>query len=302
MENRIKFSKKEAERFFREFKKQLKCKTFKELSTKLSIPYGRLRLYMHSKRTIPISLLVKWKSDFKFDYRKFKFRKIDMEKFNKQCGYKAAKLMKKRYGSTWNVILGKRGRKNLEKRLRHEPLLNQKWRKSIERSLKQKYGEDAYSLMGEKGGKASIKKLGKKALIERLKRMFPRSINKKFEFNGRYFRSVKEIEVASFLEKQKINYVYEPHINGFYPDFMLDNKILIEVVGFEWKPHIERTINKIKKLKLNGYNVIVYTYPNMVKYFKRLDVPVLTESKNIVGEVGYIRAKFGSARSESTSM
>lgn len=161
MEIRIKFSKKEAERFFRELKEHLGCATFKELSARLSIPYGRLRLYKHSDRTIPKPLLEKWKTDFKFDYGRFRFRKIDMEKFNKQCGYKAAKLMRRKYGNKWNVILGRRGRKSLEKRLKNEPLLNKKWRESIVASLKQKYGEDAYSLMGKKGGKASMKKLGK---------------------------------------------------------------------------------------------------------------------------------------------
>lgn len=91
------------------------------------------------------------------------------------------------------------------------------------------------------------------------------------------------------MEKQKINYLYEPHIIGFYPDFMLGNKTLIEVVGFEWKPHIERTVNKIKKLKSNGYNVIVYTYPNMIKYFEKLNIPVFTEQDDFIREVGYIR-------------
>ncbi|MBU3957808.1 MAG: hypothetical protein KKB25_01915 [Nanoarchaeota archaeon] len=289
MEIRIKFSKKEAERFFSEFRKHLECKTFKELSAKLSIPYGRLQLHMHSKRTIPISLIEKWKSEFRFDYRKFRFRKIDMDEFNKKCGYKAAKLMRRKYGNKWNVILGKRGRRSLQKRLINEPLLNKKWRESIVASLKQKYGENAYSLMGNKGGKASIKKQGKKVVLERLAKMFPKSINKRFEFNGKYFRSVKEIEVASLLEREKIKYVYEPHIIGFFPDFMIGNKTLIEVVGFEWKPHIERTVNKIKKLKSNGYNVIVYTYPNMIKYFEKLDIPIFTDSDDFIKEVGYIR-------------
>ena len=295
MENRIEFTKKEAERFFKEFKEHKKCATFKELSSILTIPYGRLRLYMHAKRTIPLTLMYQWKNNFKFDYKNFKFQMIDTENFYKNCGYKAASLMKKKYGKRWNVILGRRGRKSLEKRLNNEPVLNKKWRKSIENSLKEKFGNECYRIMGKRSIKTLTRKYGKNYLHLRgleLSKQFPKSISKKFEFNGRYFKSIKEIEIAQILNKNKMPFTYEQQILGFFPNFtLIDNKTIIEVVGFEWKPHIERTLNKIKKLKENNYSVIIYTYPNMIKYFRSLKVPILTQQKDLIKEVGYIRAK-----------
>ena len=75
--------------------------------------------------------------------------------------------------------------------------------------------------------------------------------------------------------------MYEKKIQGFYPDFFIPENTLIEVVGFEWKHHIERTVEKLEKFSNCGYDVIVYTYPNLVHYFEGLSVSIALNSKDL---------------------
>jgi len=48
-------------------------------------------------------------------------------------------------------------------------------------------------------------------------------------------------------------------------------------VGFDWKLHIQRTRDKISKFLDIGYKIIIYTYPDLVKYFETFNIPVVTD-------------------------
>ena len=156
--------------------------------------------------------------------------------------------------------------------------------------MEKKYGKDFYKKMGSLGGRKSIYMTDKEELKERLKKMFRKSFRTRHFFDGQRFRSKKEIEVAILLKARKISFEYEKQIFGFYPDFTLDNKTIIEVVGFEWKDHIDRTKAKIEKLISNNFTVILYTYPNMVKYFDKFPIGIYTEIDKLDEVLGYNRS------------
>ncbi len=272
---RIKFSKDEARSFFVDLKADLKCKTFRELSEKLEVPYGRLKLYLEASRTLPAKDFQKWRSKYKLKTRETNFRVIDLKQVLEKARKAGFAATKNKYGSNWSKILGKKGKASLDKKFEEDRGLYDKWRSSISTKLLEKYGKDAYRIIGSKGGTSTVNKYGKEVLRSRLKEMFPKSINKRILYNDFRLRSNKELEVASLLDAYKIQYSYEKHILSYFPDFVLsDNKTIIEVVGFDWKNHVERTVSKIVTLINNGYTVIVYTYPNLMNRFK--DLPVLT--------------------------
>ena len=158
--------------------------------------------------------------------------------------------------------------------------LYKKWRISVETSLKSKYGNSFYKEMGKLGGRKFIQTVDKKTLNKQLEKAFRNSFRTKITFNGLKLRSRKEFEVAKFLSLKEIPFQYEKKIMNFYPDFLIDNDLIIEVFGFDCKLHKERTIEKIKRINKN-YKVIVYTYPNCVSYFDKLSVDVATNTDQL---------------------
>ncbi len=72
---------------------------------------------------------------------------------------------------------------------------------------------------------------------------------------------------------------------------------LIEVVGLEWKPRLEKVRLKFRELMKLGYEIIVFTYPNMVKYFNDLPVKIVTNLRELNDLLAYNRAKVSSSGS-----
>ncbi|MFQ6121359.1 MAG: hypothetical protein ACE5KE_15895, partial [Methanosarcinales archaeon] len=261
-DTRIKFPcKKIRKKFFKKLKENMECKTFTEVARKLEIPIGRLKLWMIGERTIPLSLVEKWSKDFQIKLNEFDHEKVSLKKILKDSSRKGVNVLKKKYGNGWSKILGKKGRIKLQERLKKDKKLYKKWRDSIDLALRKKFGEDCYRKMGKIGGSVSINKRDPNALKLQLERAFRKSFKKRLIFNGQKFRSKKEIEVAIVLQKHKIRYKYEKKLLGLFPDFLLANKTIIEVVGFEWKPHMKRTVEKINRFLNAGYKLIIYTYP-----------------------------------------
>ena len=108
---RIKFNKNESERFFTLLKNKQECKTFKELSEKLDIPYGRLKLYLENSRTIPLSNFRRWADIYKINHGDFDFRVIDLDKVLKEARTKGFLACKTKYGQEWGKILGEKRQK-----------------------------------------------------------------------------------------------------------------------------------------------------------------------------------------------
>ncbi len=289
-EFRILFAnKKSRKRFFVELKEKSNSKTLIQLAKKIGVPYGRLKLWMLGKRSMPQSFLYQISYKFRIPLAEFEIKKINLSGVLSDSGKLGIKVLTKKYGKDWSRKLGSKGRKTLSRILKDNPKTYKKWRLSIKHSLEKKYGENWAIEMGKLGGKASIKKIGKRKLQIILEKAFRNSFRKKIYFRNERFRSMKEIEVAKLLHKIGMKYEYEKRLFGFYPDFLVRKNVIIEVVGFEWKPHIERTILKIETFLKKNYKVILYTYPNMKKYFEKFNIKIFTVKEDLEKNLGYIR-------------
>ena len=142
---RIKLSGSESRKFFNSMKTKTNSKNFKELSEKLEIPYGRMKLYLEASRTIPIASFHKWLEINGMEKEEFDFSIVDLDKVLKEARAKGFFATKNKYGQEWNKILGKRGKKSLELKLKEDKETYTKWRTSIRSELTRKYGKDAYS-------------------------------------------------------------------------------------------------------------------------------------------------------------
>lgn len=281
-------SKQKRKKFFLEMKLKAGCKTYLELSIKLKIPVGRLRLYVNGARGIPKEEIDRWTREFPIKLHEQNYKVVDMRKFYSKISKKGIETLKRKYGLNWAEITGKRSMKKLRKTL-EDPIIHKKWRQSLENSLKNKFGPDFYREMGRLGGRKSIATANKEELERRYKKMFRKSFRYKIKFNGKNYRSAKEVEVAKILVSNGIQFQYEKRLFGFYPDFFLNNKTIIEVVGLEWKPHIERTKDKIKLFADNGFTVVIYTYPNMAKYFENSFANIVKTENELINVLGYSR-------------
>lgn len=271
-------SRDDSRKYFETLKKSLGFKTFRELSGKLGLQEHRIKLWRHGKRSVPMSFIKQIEKEYKVRPQGT-YQILDMKKVLLEKGKKGLKILKQKFDPK---ITGKQGMSKLRKRLKTERELYTKWRASIKESLKERFGVDCYKLIGQKGGLASIQKISKEDLQKKLEKAFRKSFKSRLTYKDVKFRSLKEIETAKLLDSLKIQYEYEPKILGFYPDFLLkDSKILIEVFGFEWLPHITRMKEKISKFSDSGFDVILFTYPNLVKYFESEQIPVITDTKQL---------------------
>lgn len=279
---------KDKQRFFKEIKEKSKM-SYIEIAKESKIPIGRLRLYQNTKRSLPKTLFDFWMQKHFINLDSYKYNVFDINDVFVEVGRKGSEKLKQKYGKEWLRNIGKQRMQNMRKEFNNNPEFYRKWRKSIKHSLVEKYGKDCYRQMGFLGGKAAIEKADKKELRIRLKKAFRKSFKSKIEFNDMRFRSAKELEVAKILTAKRIKFSYEKEISGFYPDFLLNNKTIIEVVGFDWKPHIERTRDKIKLFTDKGFSVVLYTYPNMAKHFDDLPVKIALNESDLINVLGFNR-------------
>lgn len=288
-DKRIKFlDKKNKRKFFKELK-QKSGLTYIEIAKESKIPIGRLRLYVNSKRSLPKSLFDLWTQKYAIKNSSYKHVVFDKSKLMTKLAKKGQKKLQQKYGKVWLRNLGKQRMRNMRQEFRDNPELHKKWRQSIKDALVKKYGQGCYRQMGLLGGKRAIEKADKEELRLRLKKAFRKSFKIKIPYDNKIFRSRKEVEVAKLLVTREITYEYEKEVMGFYPDFVLSKRIIIEVVGFDWKPHIERTRKKINIFTNAGFDVLVYTYPNMTKFFDDLDVKISTNIRDLNRTLGYSR-------------
>jgi len=270
-------SKEESRKFFEILKEKLGCKTFKELAEKLKLPEGRIKLWRYGKRSTPMSYIEQIEREYKIK-PEGKYEIVDMKKLLLEKSKEGLELLKEFDPR----ITGKQGMSELRKKFQTDKELYRKWRISIKQSLQEKFGSECYKLLGKKGGIISIQKTSKEELQKKLEKAFRKSFKSRLIYKDMKFRSSKEIEVAKVLDSLQIQYKYEPQILGFYPDFLLkDSKMLIEVFGFEWSPHIKRMKEKIIKFSESGFGVILFTYPNLVKYFESEQIPVITDTRQL---------------------
>lgn len=101
---------------------------------------------------------------------------------------------------------------------------------------------------------------------------------------GEKVRNKFEKDVADLLNKLKINYQYEPLINidkkYFFPDFLIDNKIIIEATAWKGKIKAYKLKEKIKELE-KKYKVYVVIPKNLYSYYQILNNHLIVGLDNL---------------------
>lgn len=281
-DSRLLFSQESRIRFFAELLSKANCKTVKEFATKSCIPYGRLLLWHEGKRSIPLSRVKQWCSEYDLTLEALIYESLSFKEMMTRASNKGVATLKKKLGKDWSRIIAAKSMEKLQASLKKDMKMRKKWLNAKEVGLRQRFGEDFYHEMGLLGGRSAFKKLGKEALQKHLEKIFRKSFKKRIRFRGMNLRSRIELEVAELLYKKQLDYCYEKNIMGYYPDFFIESRnMIIEAFGFEWKPHIERTVEKAQKFSHLGYKVVVYTYPNLVKYFDGLPVEIVADKNSL---------------------
>lgn len=268
--------------FFKQLREKSGCETLLNLAKKLGVPYECLKLWVRGKRSVPFSLIEKWSDEFAVPLKAECYSTFDLRLFLRRASEKGVSTLKKRLGSEWSKKLGRRGMKTLQKRLTHEKALREKWKRSTKASLKKKFGANCYRVLGTLGGRKSIQNCPPEKMARQREKAFRRSFKSRIVFRGVKYRSFKELEVAKLLSQLGLRFEYERKLLGFYPDFFLQSKrLVIEVFGFDWAPHVKRTKEKLIAFSKAGYRVLVYTYPNLKHYFVDSPTIVFTNLEDV---------------------
>lgn len=91
---------------------------------------------------------------------------------------------------------------------------------------------------------------------------------------GKKVRNSLEKEIADILYNMKINYEYEPLVNigkkYFFPDFLIENRIIIECTMWKGETKAYKLKEKIDLLK-KKYKTYVVIPKDLYRYYKILD-------------------------------
>ncbi len=91
---------------------------------------------------------------------------------------------------------------------------------------------------------------------------------------GEKVRNWFERDVADYLHNLKIDYEYEPLVNigkkYFYPDFLINGKVIIECTAWEDEYNAYKLKEKIAHLE-KKYSVYVLIPKHLYRYYKILD-------------------------------
>lgn len=102
--------------------------------------------------------------------------------------------------------------------------------------------------------------------------------------NGEKVRNRFEKEVADKLKNLKIKYKYEPFVKiknkGFFPDFIINNKIIIETTEWQGKEKAYQLKEKIKILS-NKFHVFVVIPKHLYSNYKILDNNLILGIENL---------------------
>jgi very-short-patch-repair endonuclease len=194
-------------------------------------------------------------------------KRYGREYFSKIAGRKkCGNAILRKYGKEHFKKLGKKsGELRLQKRGRE-------FFKTISKigiqKLKEKYGENVFSELGKRGAEAVFRKYKKEEIIKNLVKN-SLSAKARYEFNGQKFRSKSELEVARILSKNGIPFQYEKQIGRYYPDFNLQNNVIIEVCNTFQKEYVTHILEKIKFFNEAGFLVIIYTNSRLAKEFRK---------------------------------
>jgi len=226
-----------------------KAGTYRSLSKILNIP--KATIYNYKSETIP-------KERFDLIVNFLKVKNPD-------------KLIIKKLSDNWKQILGGKNsvkskieKGTFEKQIKEARSKNSKrlreWHKSMKRNNPKEYYLIQYSRFKKIGGyKFKTKK-------------------------GELVRNIFEKQVADQLHKKRIKYKYEPLVNigkkYFFPDFLINNKTIIECTMWKGESKAYKLKEKIKHLK-KKYQVFVIVPKHLNKYYKILNSHLINELDDV---------------------
>ncbi len=213
--------------------------SYRILSKLLKIPRSSLAGYRKNK-AIPEKRFKKIVKFLKIDPKKLKTEKL-ADNWKSVKGGKIGVKLKKKNGTFKSQL--KIAQKNGIKKIKE-------WHKRMKEENPREYYKMQYSKFKMIGGYKQVTKRGEKV------------------------RNIFEKEVADLLYQLKIDYEYEPLINigkrYFYPDFLINKKIIIECTAWKGETKAYKLKEKIKILGKN-YKVFVVIPKTLYSYYKILD-------------------------------
>lgn len=108
--------------------------------------------------------------------------------------------------------------------------------------------------------------------------------------NGEKVRNKLEKEVADLLKDLKIEYKYEPMVkinkNYFFPDFLINNKIIIECTGWRGFDKAIKLKNKINFLE-KKYVIYVVIPKTLKRYYETLNNHLVLGYENLIPKLKF---------------
>lgn len=192
-------------------------------------------------------------------------RLVSEERFNRILDYTDIKLKEvfilEKFPDNWKQIIGGQNcvRKKIKKgtlemelkkcRIKSGELLK-KWHNTMKKDNLEEYHRIQYERFKKIGGYKHTTK------------------------NGEKVRNELEKDIANILKNKQIPYEYEPLIKirnkVFFPDFVINNKIIIECTAWRGYDKATKLKNKINLLK-NKYKFYVVIPKGLYNYYKILD-------------------------------
>ncbi|MBI2671573.1 hypothetical protein HYX16_01435 [Candidatus Woesearchaeota archaeon] len=183
------------------------------------------------------------------------------KRFNKIADFLNIKdkerLIEEKKPDNWRQILGgkkcvisKKNKGTFLRDMKHINKLGAKTLKKWHQDMKATYPEEYYNIQ-----------------YSRFKKMYG---YKHTTMNGEKVRNIWEKQIADILSSLRINYEYEPLVRAnkkyFFPDFVINKKIILEVTRWKGIENAFKLKSKIKALKDN-YQIFVVIPKNLKSYY-----------------------------------
>jgi len=209
----------------------------KNFSKLLDIPEGSVYHYKLEKRLLPLKRFKKITAFLKINKESIEIKELPSN-WGQRIGGKKCVISKKKKG-TFNIDM-----KRLQQ-IQSEKL--KKWHRHMRLNNPEKYYELQYSRFKKIGGYKYRTK------------------------SGGLVRNKFEKDVADILERMGVKYQYEPLVkinkNFYFPDFLINNSIIIECTAWKGVQKAYKLKNKIEDLK-KEYCVFVVIPKNLYSYYK----------------------------------
>ncbi len=234
--------------------------TYRKLSKKIDIPRASLVRYKQ-EGAIPEDRFSRIIGFLGVQESSLKTRKLEDNWRQKTGGLKCVKIKKKKG--------------TFEDQLKRAQMSGAKKLKSWHQRMKKESPQEYYSIQYEK-----FKKIyGYKFLTKK----------------GEKVRNKLEKDVADMLIKMKINYDYEKLVNvekrWFFPDFVIDGKIIIECTAWKGETKAYQLLEKIEYYNKAKYTTFVVIPKHLYRKYKVLDKHLILGVEGLARVAQLVRAR-----------